>query len=138
MRFVVSALVHDAPERVFAWWTDYGPTGHRETVSHGLGWSRREVVARDGDLVVLKERALGVPLMTHRLELHPARLAFRERADAFEAWWTFEPAAEDTTVRREVEVRSRAGRRAPAGLVRALIQRDLDHHAKAYERSHQK
>lgn len=134
MRFVVSAHVRDAPGRVYAWWTDYGPAGHRETVSHGLGWTQREVVARDGDRVVLKERALGVPLMTHRLELHPARLALRESADAFDAWWTFEPAADGTTVRREVEVRSRAGGMVPQGLLRWGTQRDLDHHAREYER----
>lgn len=138
MRFVVSTLVRDAPERLYAWWTDYGPVGRKETVGHGLGWSRREVVARDGDTVVLKESTLGVPLLTHRIELHPARLAFRESADLFEAWWSFEPAPEGTTVRREIEVSSRAGAMAPRGLLRWGNQRDLDHHAKEYEKGHQR
>lgn len=138
MRFVVSTLVRDAPAKVYAWWTDYGPVGHKETVGHGLGWSQREVVSRTGDVVVLQERALGLPLLTHRIELHPARLAFRESADLFEAWWTFEPAPEGTTVRREVEVRGRAGRFAPEAVAKWGNQRDLEHHAKEYERSHQR
>jgi hypothetical protein len=137
MRVEVSALVKDAPERVFAWWTDYGAVGHEETVDHGMGRSRRRVVGREGDVVTLEERVLGLKVATHTVELHPARLAFRERAEAFEAWWSFEPAPEGTRVRREVEVKG-PGRFAPVAIVRAFNQRDVEHHAREYDRSHLK
>lgn len=138
MRFEVSTYVRGTPEEVYAWWTDYGPAGHQETVGHGLGMTRRTVVSRQGDVIELKEAVLGVPVLKHRVELHPARLAFRETADMYESWWSFERSGEGTRVRREVEVKHRVGKLAPGGLTAWANKRDLDHHAKEYERSHQK
>lgn len=131
MRHEVSATIRDAPERVWAWWTDYGPVGHEETVRHGIGTSRRRVVSKEGDVVVLRESFLGATLLEHRIELHPARRAFRETSRRFDAWWSFEPAPEGTLVRRDIEIRARF---APLGLARWAARRDLEYHAREYER----
>ena len=136
MRYEVSAIVHDSPERVWAWWTDYGPAGHKEQVDHGLAWSDRTVVARDGDTLELRESVLGVTVLRHRVELHPSRRAFRETSDAFEAWWTYQRCPDGTRVRREVQVTGRAAKLAPRGLTVWTAQKDLDHHVDEYERSH--
>ena len=105
MRYEVSAVVEAPPAAVWEWWTDHGPVGQRTRVSHGLGSSLRTVVSRDGPTIVLRESMLGIPIMTHTLELHAGQLAFKESATAFTAWWRFERAAEGTRVRREVETR---------------------------------
>ncbi|HVM45992.1 MAG TPA: hypothetical protein VM582_08670 [Candidatus Thermoplasmatota archaeon] len=135
VRYEVSVVVRDAPERVWAWWTDYGPVGHAETVGHGIGKARREVLARDGERIVLRESAMGMPFLHHEVELHPERRAFRETSELYDAWWSFEAHPEGTLVRREVEVHPRgAARFTPRALARWAAQKDLEHHAKAYER----
>ena len=135
MRYEVSAVVRDAPESVWAWWTDYGEVGHSEIVGHGFGRARREVVAKEGDRITLRESAMGMPVLRHEVELHPARRAFRETSELFDAWWSFEAHPDGTLVRREVEVHPRgAGKLAPRGVARWLAQKDLEHHARAYEK----
>lgn len=135
MRYEVKAVVRDSPERVYAWWTDYGPVGHKETVSHGFGSATREIVEREGDVVVLRESLLGARVLEHRVELHPSRRAFRETSDLFEAWWSFERCPEGTCVRREVEVKGGAEKMTPRALARWFAQKDLDHHVRQYERA---
>lgn len=81
---------------------------------------------------MLRETILGVPVLTHRLELHPARHAFREEAGPFTAWWRFEEVPEGTRVTREVETRGWA----PRALSLWAAQRDLGTHVQECERSH--
>lgn len=136
MRYQVRAIVRDSPERVWAWWTDYGAGGHRERISHGFGWSDRTIVSRDADTIEMRESVLGVTVLRHRVELHRSQRAFKETCDAFTAWWSFERVPEGTLVRREVDVLGRAAKLTPQGLTVWAAQRDLDHHAREYERSH--
>lgn len=136
MRYHVTALIRDSPERVWAWWTDYGPVGHRERITHGFAWSDRTIVARDGDTVEMRESVLGVTVLRHRVELHPSQRAFKETSEAFTAWWSFERVPDGTLVRREVEVVGKAAKLAPRGLTIWTAQKDLDHHAREYARSH--
>jgi len=131
VRYEVASIVRASPASVWGWWTDHGPPGTRERISHGFGSSMRTVVSREGDVLVLRETVAGVPVLTHRVELHAAQRAFKEEARAFTAWWRFEDAPEGTRVRREVETRAWA----PRWLVRWAAQRDLDHHARECERA---
>lgn len=132
MRYEVRALVRLPLRTVWAWWTDHGRPGHRERVWHGLGWSQRLTVSSEDGVIELRETMLGLPVLAHRLELHPARHAFREEAGAFTAWWRFEEVPEGTLVTREVETR----RWAPRALTLWAARRDLETHAQACERSH--
>lgn len=136
MRYEVSTVVPGRPEDVYAWWTDYGAVGGRERVGHGIGWSDRTVKTREGDRVELRESVLGITVLEHAVELHRARLALKEQADAFTAWWTFEPTPEGgTRIRRQVETIGRLADLAPLGLTRWAAQKDLDHHAGEWARS---
>lgn len=132
MRFEVEAIVRRPPEAVWSWWTDYGPVGHAETLWHGQGWSRRKVIAREGDRITMRESVLGVPIVTHTVELDAARRRFRERSKSFESFWAFEPHPDGTRVRRDFEMKSRPA--PPEAIARALTQRDLDTHARQCER----
>lgn len=129
MRYEVQVRIEAPPEAVWRWWTDYGEPGHSEIVRHGLGRTRRLVLGREGDTIHLRESVFGLPVLRHSVTLHPERLAFREEARAFTAWWRFEPRGGGTVVRREIETRGWAPRR----LVAWIAQRDLDHHAKEAE-----
>lgn len=123
-------MVRRPVEDVWAWWTDYGAVGSEERITHGLGIpSRRRVVSREGEIVVLRESVLGISTLEHRIELHPAQRAFREEAKAFTAWWRFERSPEGTRVRREVETRGWA----PRGPAVWAARRDLEHHARQCE-----
>lgn len=138
MRFEIEAIIRARPGDVFAWWTDYGEAGHVERVGHGLGWSRREVLRRREDEVVLRETlpVLRVPLVEHRVRIERDRRRLHESSeDAFDAYWTFEEHPDGTRVRREVEVAPRLARFTTAKLTRVLMQRDLDHHARECERA---
>ena len=130
MRYEVSAVVPGRPEDVYAWWTDYGPVGSEQRVTHGIGWSDRTVESRDGDRIVLRESVLGITVLRHTVELHPAQLALKESADAFVSWWSFEAVPSGgTRIRRQVEVLGRGARLAPRSLTAWSAQKDLDHHA---------
>lgn len=138
MRYEVSAIVRDSPERVWIWWTDYGDAGDKYRVWHGFAWSDREIVAREGNIIDMRESIFGVPVLRHRVELHPARRALRETSDAFEAWWSFEAHPDGTRVRRMVEVGGKAARLAPRGLTVWSARKDIHHHAREYEKSNEK
>lgn len=136
MRYEVSAVVPGRPEDVFAWWTDYGAVGSRERIGHGVGWSDRTIESREGDRVVMRESILGVTVMRHAVDLHRDRLALKETADAFTAWWSFEAVpGGGTRIRRQVEVHGRGAKLAPRGLTVWSAQKDLDHHARDWTRT---
>lgn len=131
---VESAASVPAPlEDVWAWWTDYGPEGTAMRVRHGIGTSERRVLARDAERVVLEERlpfGLGRALRHEiRLRAEDHCLMERDLRGGFESTWRFEAIDGGTRVTRVVKANGAFGF-VPPPLARALVARDLRHHAR--------
>lgn len=144
MRFEVSAET-DAPlEEVWRWWIDYGHVGDEHRVHHGLGMpGKRRVLEAEGSRVVLAE-SLPLPFVGGlelsrrevRIDHDEHRLHERTLEGApFEAIWRFESTAVNgTRVHREVVAEHGPGKFAPAAVARPLVQRDLEHHVREFEK----
>ncbi len=141
MREIEASGVIRAPlDRAWAWWTDFGEVGELFVIDHGVSRTRRRVIAREGDALVLEERGAGpkpgMLLVRHRVTILPAERALREEV-TFPARvvtrWEFREDPEGTRVTRRVDRRGLA-RLAPAGLSRRWVQRDLDAHVAAANR----
>lgn len=144
MLLETAAYVPGSPDQVWAWWTDYGRAGTSQKVRHGVGTSERHVVSAGADRVVLEE-SLPLPLGRRaKLVRHELRLFAQERRilecandHAFESTWRFEPDGAGTRVSRSVKVRGRFahwGAPVLAPVARALVQRDLNAHARQFSR----
>ncbi|MEA3201879.1 MAG: hypothetical protein QOE90_3307 [Thermoplasmata archaeon] len=130
----VSGLIRAPLALAWAWWTDFGEPGQLFVIDHGVSRTRRRVVAREGDVVLLEERGAGpkpgILLVRHRVTI---------RAEAHELvedllWptrnrsvWRFEAEGGATRVTRTYP---RVGlvRLVPRGVLARYIQRDLDAH----------
>lgn len=144
MRFEVSDETAAPVEEVWAWWTDYGPTGSSSRVTHGFGVAGvRRVLEAGATRVVLAESVPlpvigGVEVVRHEVLIDPDARTLRERSmegAPFEAVWTFESTGQGgTRVTREVVAEEGPGKYAPAMLVKPFAQRDLSHHVREFER----
>lgn len=139
-----STWVPAPPDRVWAWWTDYGTAGTTSRVRHGLGSSERRVLLAEGDRVVLEE-SMPLPFggragaVRHELRFFPSERRILECATdhAFESTWRFSPDGEGTRVSRAVKVRGRVahwGAPVLAPIARAFVARDLEAHAREAQR----
>ncbi len=143
MRVVASVVVPAPPDEVWAWWTDFGAPGETVRVSHGLGATRREILARERNRIVLRER-FGAAHFDHDVVVHADARRLDEHYlggawRPFRAVWRFGPEAggRATRVSRDLDVDVPGPAvlqdlEAPAA--RRLVEMDLRAHAREFER----
>jgi uncharacterized protein YndB with AHSA1/START domain len=129
-----SGIIPAPLERVWAWWTDFGEVGELFVIDHGVSRTRRRVLAREGDTLVLEERGAGpkpgILLVRHRVTILKDERAIDEEVtfpQRLRSRWEFRAEAEGTRVTRTLTLRGLA-RLSPAPVARRWIQRDLDAH----------
>jgi hypothetical protein len=140
MDVVVSGLIEAPLERAWAWWTDFGEVDELFVIDHGISRTRRRVVAKKDNWIVLEERGAGpkpgILLVRHRVTIHPGEHALQEEVLwPTRGWsrWTFSAEGAGTRVTRTYPLRGLA-RLVPAGVARRFAQQDLDAHVAAANR----
>lgn len=134
MDLEVSNLVHAPLDRVWAWWTDFGEVGALFVIDHGLSRTRRRIVSREGNVLLIEERGAGpkpgLLLVRHRVTIHAERHELEEDVlfpGRNHSVWRFRAEGDATRITR-VFARHGLSKLAPAGVSKRFLQRDLDAH----------
>lgn len=141
MRVVASVVAPAPPDAVFEWWTDYGEPGERARVHHGLGASTREVLRREGDRLVLRDRFAGAHL-DHDVRVRASERRVDENYVGgvglpYRSTWRFEPAdgGRATRITREFHA-SVPGpgflEELGAPAVRRALEKDMEAHVREF------
>lgn len=130
----VSGRIHAPLDAAWAWWTDFGEPGQLFVIDHGVARTRRRIVAREGNVVVLEERGAGpkpgILLVRHRVTIRPESHELTEDLlwpTRNRSVWRFRAEEGGTRVTRTYP-RVGLARLAPRGMLARYIQRDLDAH----------